>query len=352
MRFLIVDDVVALREELVTLLEDSGHTVSSVDSISGAMDALEREEFDVLFTSLQSGPNHGMKLLTDARSRWPRMLVVMLAEHGTVEDAVGALRAGAFDYIRRPVQVAQVRRVLNLAAEQLSLKSAGMPERDPIEYARALAAEGGYEVLLIAPPPVPKELPGVTHVDLEPENPVHIREAVEDFALSRARVAVVLAAAEQLLARHREEEVASLLDGVRALLEGKGPLAVSYDPTKITATGALAVRASITGVDARTTLDAIASPIRRLVLRRLKEGEATFTQTLEAAHLDDTSLISFHLRKLVDSGLVEHAPEKKYRLSTRGGEAIAILDSIDGLSPGTASGNRAFAWKPPKEPPH
>jgi CheY-like chemotaxis protein len=347
MRFLIVDDVELHRDELAAMLSSGGHTVSSVPSTGAAMDALEREEFDVLFSSIRAGPSHGLKLLIESRSRWPRMLVVMLAEHGTVEDAVGALHAGAFDYLRRPVRPEQVRRVLDLAAQQLSLRTVGMPERDPVEYARALATEGGYEVLLIAPPPVPKDVPGVTHVPLEPENPVHIRDAVEDFALPRERVAVVLAAAEQLLARHREEEIAALLESLRNLLEGKGPLAVTFDPSKITATGALAVRASITGVDSRTTLEAIASPIRRLVLRRLVEGECTFTQALEAAHLDDTSLISFHLRKLVESGLIEHIADKKYQLSTRGREAIAILDSIDGLSPGKGSGNQVFAWKPP-----
>jgi CheY-like chemotaxis protein len=351
MRILIVDDLEADREELKTLLETSGHTVTASTS-SEAIAFLEGAEFDVLFMAIQSGRKRGVTLLAHSRAHWPRTLVVMLAEDGTVEEAVSSLHAGAFDYLRRPVRPDQVLRVLELVTQQLSLRTVGMPEQDPVEYARSLASEGGYEVLLISPPPVPKELPGVTHVDLEPENPVRIRETVEDFAFPRERVAVVLAAAEELLARHREEEIASLLEGLRGLLEGKGPLAVTYDPSKITATGALAVRASVTAVDARMTLESIASPIRRLVLRRLVDGDCTFTQALEAAHLDDTSLISFHLRKLTESGLIEHAPGKKYRLSSRGQGAIAILDSIDGLTPGkgSGSGNQVFAWKPRRDP--
>jgi DNA-binding transcriptional ArsR family regulator len=270
----------------------------------------------------------------------------MLAESGTVENAVQALHAGAFDYVQRPVRPGQIRRILDLVQEQFALRTAGAPVRDPVEYARVLASEGGYEVLLIAPPPVPQELPGVTHLELEPENPLRIREAVQDFAMPRERVAVVLAAVELLLARHREDEIASLLGAVRELLEGKGPLAVGYDPTKITSTGALAVRAAIASADAAATLDSIASPIRRQVLRRLAEGECTFTQALEAAHLEDTSLIAFHLRKLVDTGLIEHIPERKYRLTDRGRGAIVILDSIDGLDTGGGSGNQVFALKP------
>jgi CheY-like chemotaxis protein len=349
MRILIVEHADTLREELVTLLESSGHVVVSVATPKEAVTALEREEFDVLFTGARSGPQQGLRLLADSRSRWPRMLVVMIAQAGTVEEAVQALHAGAFDYLRRPVRPDQIHRVLDLVHQQLSLRTVGTPERDPVEYARLLASEGGYEVLLIAPPPLPKELPGVTGVELEPENPVRIRETVADFTMPREKVAVVLAAVEQLLARHREDEVAALLGAVRELLEGKGPFAVAYDPSLITATGALAVRASIAAADAHLTLESIASPIRRLVLRRLGEGECTFSQALEAAHLDDSSLIAFHLRKLVDSGLIEHLPGKKYRLSIRGQGALAVLNSIDSLDPARGSGNQVFAWKPRPE---
>jgi CheY-like chemotaxis protein/DNA-binding transcriptional ArsR family regulator len=351
MRVLIVEHERASREELAALLEQNGHATTSVGSPKEAVVALEREEYDVLFTGVGSGAHHGLSLLADARSRWPRMLVVMVAESGTVEDAVRALHAGAFDYLQRPVRPEQIRRILDLVRQQLSLRTAGAPMRDPVEFARELASEGGYEVLLIAPPPVPKALPGVTHVDLDPNDPVRIREAVEDFAMPRERVAVVLAAVEQLLAHHREDEIAALLGAMRALLEGKGPLAVGYDPTKITATGALAVRASIASADAEATLESISSPIRRQVLRRLGEGECTFTQALEAAHLDDTSLIAFHLRKLVESGLIIHVPEKRYRLSDRGRGALVILDSIDGLDTGQGTGNQVFAWKPDAPPP-
>jgi DNA-binding HxlR family transcriptional regulator len=222
--------------------------------------------------------------------------------------------------------------------------------RDPAEYARTLAAEGGYEVLLISPPPAPKEAVGVVHLDLEPASPVRIREAVEDFATPRERAAVVLAAVDRLLAHHREEQVAELLDVLRALLQGKGPLAVAYDPSKITATGALAVQASIVSGDAHSTLESLASPIRRLVLRRLSEGPCSFTQAMEAARLDDTSKISFHLRKLSESGLVEHTAEKLYRLTHRGEGVIGILNGIDQLDSELGSGNRVLVWEPSPDP--
>jgi CheY-like chemotaxis protein len=341
-RVLIVDDDSEFRDELASLLGAQDHVSIGVGSAAAATATLEREEFDVMFTDLKMGRQSGMELLADARAKWPRLLVVMLTAKATVETAVRALQLGAFDYLRKPVGAAQVQRVLDLVNQQLALTRAGAKPLDPVRYASALAAEGGYEVLLISPPPVHLTTDKVSHLPLDPDNPFRIHDAVEGFVASRERAAVVLAAVEQLLARHREEEIAALLEGIRAALEGKGPLAVGYDPTKITATGALAVQASIVSADAHTTLESLANPIRRLVLRRLSDGPCSFTQAMESAHLDDTSKIAFHLRKLTESGLVGHLARERYRLTARGKGAVKILNAIDDLDSGKGSGNRIF----------
>jgi CheY-like chemotaxis protein len=342
MRLLIVDSDPELRVELETLLGEAGHSVASVASAVEAARALEDKEFDVMFTDLRVGRQSGMDLLQESRKRWPRLIVVILTGKGTIESAIRAIQAGAFDYLQKPVNHPQVLRVLELIREQLALVETRTPPRDPVEVARALAAAGGYEVLLISPPPPPGAMDRVSHLPLDPENPFRIRDAVEDFAKPKNRAAVVLAAIEELLARHREEEIAQLLEEIRACLDGKGPLAVGYNPAKISATGAIAVRASIVAADAHTTLESLSNPIRRLVLRRLADGPCTFMQAMEAAQIDDTSKIAFHLRKLVESGLVDHTAEGPYRLTTRGSGAFEILGEIDHLDSEKGSGNRIF----------
>jgi len=347
MRVLIVDDELESREELASVLGESGHTLTVVASAAAALTALENAEFDVMFTDLKLHRAGGMDLLAEARQRWPRLLVVMLTTKATVETAVKAFHLGAFDYLPKPVRPDRVLRVLELVNQQLALIRAGAKPLDPAQYARGLAAEGGYEVLLITPPPPPTISINVSHLPLDPENPFRIRDAVAEFVAPKEKAAVVIAAVEELLARHREEEIAALLEGIRAILEGKGPLAIGYDPNKITATGALAVRASIVSADAHTTLESLSNPIRRLVLRRLAEGPCSFMQAMEAGRLDDTSKIAFHLRKLTESGLVAHLARERYRLTARGRGAIKILSSIDDLDSRKGSGNRIFPSKPP-----
>ncbi|MCI4345166.1 MAG: response regulator [Thermoplasmata archaeon] len=346
MRILLVDDDAEFREDLSGLLNSTGHRVTDVPSAALAFSALEGEEYDVMFTDLRMGRKSGLDLLTDARKRWPRLQVVMLTTPGTVATAVEAFRLGAFDYLTKPIRPDQVRRVLELVSQQLALIRTGARPLDPAKYAKSLAAEGGYEVLLISPPPPPAVADKVSHIVLDAENPFLIRGAVEDFVAPKDRAGVVLAAVEQLLARHREEEIAELLERLRAVLEGKGPLAVGYDPEKISATGALAVQASIVSADAHTTLESLGNPIRRLVLKRLAEGPCSFTQAMEAAHLDDTSKISFHLRKLTESGLVAHLARERYKLTARGKGATKILSAIDDLDSVKGSGNRIFPSAP------
>ncbi|MHB8352349.1 MAG: ArsR/SmtB family transcription factor [Thermoplasmata archaeon] len=345
MRILIVDDDPDFREQLAALVTDGGHTPTAVASAAHAISTLEAEEFDVMFSDIRMGRHSGMDLLADARKRWPRLLVVMLTANATVETAVHALHLGALDYIRKPVRADQVERVLELVTQQLALIRVGAQPLDPVQYAGALANEGGYEVLLIAPAPVSAPSDRVSLLPLDPDNPFRIRAAVEGFVSPKQRAAVVIAAVEEILARHREEDVVALLDALRAVLEGKGPLAVGYDPEKISATGALAVRSSIVSADAHATLESLGNPIRRLVLRRLAEGPCSFTQAMEAARISDTSKISFHLRKLTESGLVAHEAGERYLLTPRGKGAITILGSIDELDSGVGSGNRTFLSK-------
>jgi CheY-like chemotaxis protein/DNA-binding transcriptional ArsR family regulator len=351
MRVLVVDNDAAFQQELTSQLRDTGHTATGVLSAADATEALEHEEFDAMFTDLQLRRRSGMDLLTEVRARWPRLIVVMLASNATVETAVQALHLGALDYLRKPIRTDQVQRVLDLIGQQLALVRTGGKPLDPVEYAKALAKEGGYEVLLITPPPPPVVPEKVSLLPLDPEDPSQIRSAVDDFVFSREKAAVVLAAIEILFEHHREEEVAMLLEQLRHAVEGKGPLAIGYDPNKISATGALTIRAAIAAADVHATLESLSSPVRRLVLRRLADGPCSFSQAMEAAHLDDTSKIAFHLRKLTDSGLVTHLPRQRYRLTARGRGALEVLGSIDELDSGKGSGNRVFVSKSPRAPP-
>lgn len=341
MRLLVVDDDEVFREELQSLLQDEGHDVRTASSAPKAIQALEERELDLVFTDLKMPRQSGMSLLREARARWPRTYVVMITGFATVETAVEAMKEGAFDYIRKPFQVAQIRHVLDLARQEMQFTGRDLEVQDPAKLAHRWASGDGRDVLYLGLSP-PKTEPRVAFHPLDPHNPAEMVDAVTAFAAQHAHPAVVLAGVDSLFASHRVEEVVEAIGRVRAALEGKGVLAIGFDPTRITDAAVVGVRATLTGPDSGATLEALTSPIRRQVLRRFSDGPGTFTDAMKAAKLDDSPKLSFHIRRLVDEGLILHSDER-YRLTEKGQAAVKLLAEIDQLNVSPNAGRMLFA---------
>jgi CheY-like chemotaxis protein len=339
-RILVVDDDAVFREELAETLRDEAHTVEVAPSVSKALEFLEHDEVDAVLTDLKMPRQGGLELLREVRRRWPRTLVVMVTGFATVETALEAMKLGAFDYVRKPFRVDQVREVLRLVAQEREFESPTEAHRDPVREALALAAGGQHEVLLFgdpAPDPVPH-----LHVEpLDPDNPHRLAERTEAFLVDHPNAAVVIAGSDRLLDHHRLEDVVAVLERLRADLAGHGPLRVGFNPRRVPTAAAVALGGAVTAEETHTTLEVLASPIRRRALLRLAEGPASFGDTMAAAGLEDSPKMSFHLRRLVDAGLALHEGEQ-YRLTARGEAAARLLRDATFLPPTGDSGNLAF----------
>jgi CheY-like chemotaxis protein len=339
-RVLVVDDDAVFRDELSDLLRDDHHTVTTAPSVPKALESLEHDEFDVVLTDLKMPRQSGLELLREVRARWPRTLVVMLTGFATVETALDAMKLGAFDYLRKPFRIEQVRETLRLVGQEHDFETPPESFRDPVREARALAADGQHEVLFFGDPVPPAE-PHLHPEPLAPENPVGLAERTEAFLAKHPNGAVVVAGVERLLEHHRLEDIVGILDRVRVDLAGHGPLRVGFNPRRVAPTVAAALGAAVSAEETHSALEALANPIRRKVLQRLAEAPASFGDTMQAAGLDDSPKMSFHLRKLVDSGLVLHESER-YRLTARGEAAVRLLTEATFLPPREGTGNLAF----------
>jgi CheY-like chemotaxis protein len=340
MRVLVVDDDSVFREELTEILRDDGHTAASSPSVPKALEVLEHDEFDVVLTDLKMPRQGGLELLREVRKRWPRTLVVMVTGYATVETALEAMKVGAFDYLRTPFQVEQVRETLRLVGQEREFESPPESSRDPEREARALAAGGQYEVLLLTDPPFPAEPP--LHVEsLDPENPSRLIERTEAFLAEYSNGAVVLSGVERLLDHHRLEDIVGVLDRLRQQLAGHGPLRVGFNPRRVPTAAAVALGGAVSADETHATLDALANPLRRKAILRLAEGPTSFGDAMQAAGLDDSPKMAFHLRKMVDAGLAHHERET-YRLTSRGEAAAQLLRDVTFLPPTGDSGNLAF----------
>jgi two-component system response regulator PilR (NtrC family) len=100
---LVADDEPGVRESLAEVLRDAGYVVQTAGDGTAALKALDEHDFAVVVTDLRMPGADGLAVLKRAREISPQSLVLVMTAHGTVDTAVDALRAGATDYILKPV---------------------------------------------------------------------------------------------------------------------------------------------------------------------------------------------------------------------------------------------------------
>jgi DNA-binding NtrC family response regulator len=117
-RILVVEDDDCLRRVTQAQLQKCGHeTTVSVDA-SEALAVLERQAIDLVLTDLNLPGMSGLELLRTIRSEYPDVSVVIVTGYGTVETAVAAIKAGAYDYITKPVHPDELRALVDRVIER------------------------------------------------------------------------------------------------------------------------------------------------------------------------------------------------------------------------------------------
>jgi len=119
---LVVDDDSAMREMLVSLLEDHGFQARPAASAEEAVEKVRETEFDAVVSDIRMPGKTGLDLLGELREIRPEMPVVLMTAFGSIDSAVEAMRAGAFDYIIKPFKRDEVLVVLERAFERRALE--------------------------------------------------------------------------------------------------------------------------------------------------------------------------------------------------------------------------------------
>src|SRR4051812_49870134 len=102
-RILVADDEPGLREFITDSLELDEHTVVPAKDGREAAKLLDERGFDLVLTDLKMPGLDGMALLRKVRAEQPEVEVIMMTAHGTVDNAVEAMKLGAFEYLQKPI---------------------------------------------------------------------------------------------------------------------------------------------------------------------------------------------------------------------------------------------------------
>src|ERR671923_2797734 len=133
---LVVDDEPDIRELLERTLVRMGLGVDAVGSIAEAKERLAGERYDLCLTDMRLGDGEGLELVRHISTLPVDLPVAVITAYGSTENAVAALKAGAFDYVSKPVGLEQLRALVRAA---LSLPGrAEAPARDKRLHGRLL----------------------------------------------------------------------------------------------------------------------------------------------------------------------------------------------------------------------
>ncbi len=117
-RVLLVDDEVELLQALSERLRLRGFDVAVARSGEKALALIEAVDIDLVVLDLKMPGIDGMTVLRSTRSSHPRVEVIMLTGHGSEKEREEALRLGAFEYLQKPVDIAELVDALHRAAAQ------------------------------------------------------------------------------------------------------------------------------------------------------------------------------------------------------------------------------------------
>jgi DNA-binding NtrC family response regulator len=175
-RILVVDDEANIRAALAKLISKLGHTVKTAASAAEALHFMRHGKIHLVITDLRMPGQDGLQLLRQLRTTDPQTDVIVMTAYGTIESAVEAMKAGAYDYIEKPINQDRlpllIDRVLerqDLAADNLRLRKM-VSDRE--EYGNLVGRSDQiarlYEVVeMLAPTPATVLIQGESGVGKE-----------------------------------------------------------------------------------------------------------------------------------------------------------------------------------------
>jgi len=135
-RVLVVDDEQSLRKVLAATLQREGYEVQLASDGEEAIAALDRDGADVVVTDLVMPRMDGLSLLRKVVARHPDVPVIVVTAHGKVDSAVEAMKAGAFDFVTKPFENAELKAIIAKAARQSDLNARNVVPEEPAQEGR------------------------------------------------------------------------------------------------------------------------------------------------------------------------------------------------------------------------
>jgi two-component system response regulator HydG len=147
-KVLVIDDDAAHAEAVADSLSRVGYECTVATTAADGITMLGRDAYEVIVTDLRMKDATGMDVLEQAKQLLPDAEVILITGHGTVQSAVEAMQQGAFNYLLKPLDLKQLRAVVDNAARNQHLRRANA------ELSRRLDEKFGFQGIVGNSPPM------------------------------------------------------------------------------------------------------------------------------------------------------------------------------------------------------
>lgn len=132
-KLLIVDDDVSIRKMLSIVLKDDSRAILQADNAMEALKILTHDSVDLLISDIKMPDITGIALLKKIKSVNPELPVIMITAYASTDEAVEAMKLGAFDYVTKPFNIDELKLVVDKAITTVELKKENIKLKDEIE---------------------------------------------------------------------------------------------------------------------------------------------------------------------------------------------------------------------------
>jgi two-component system response regulator HydG len=142
-RVLIVDDDREMCDALMAELPTRGYSGSARNSADEAFRLLETEDFDVVVTDINLGGSNGIELCSKIAANRPDTPVVVITAFGSMQAAIEAIRAGAYDFVTKPFDMPTLALALGRAVQHRTLRHEIRRLRQAVDTTRMIGQVTG-----------------------------------------------------------------------------------------------------------------------------------------------------------------------------------------------------------------
>lgn len=129
---LIIDDEPDIRELLEITLGRMQIDTQTAANVNQAKQLLAQNNYDLCLTDMRLPDGNGLEIVDFIQQHRPQLPVAVITAHGSIDTAIESMKAGAFDFISKPVDLATLRKLVNTAIESSQLQPQTVPKLTPI----------------------------------------------------------------------------------------------------------------------------------------------------------------------------------------------------------------------------